>query len=160
MLLISISFTTCKFPEKSGKNKVTNYEKEEGKVAAFLVKSTEINLRIIYLCTAIESNSNSVKIKDVIQNQKKLTLEIHTDIKNLAEKNLVNLPIIDNINKVEYTNDMDVINSLTNELTEEITQFEKISENTNDTEIYRLKSEFLPKLTYQAEQINSLKINI
>lgn len=160
MLLISISFTTCKFPEKSGKNKVTNFEKEEEKVAAFLVKSTEINLRIIYLCKAIESNSNSVKIKDVIQNQKKLTLEIHTDIKNLAEKNLVNLPIIDNINKVKHMNDMDVINSLTNELTKEITQFEKISENTNDTEIYRLKSEFLPKLTYQAEQINSLKINI
>lgn len=160
LLFISITLTTCKFPENSSKEKITSFDNEQEKIAAFLVKSTEINLQIMYLCKTIESNSKAVKIKDAFQNQMQLTSEIHNKIKTISESKLVNIPLLDKNLKLHYSNDSDVQNLLLNELNKQIIQFERINDSTNDYEILSLKSEFLPKLISQSEKINSLKINI
>lgn len=156
-LLLFFAVISCRFTDKSDGNKNANFdEQEQRQVAAFLVKSTEINLQILHLSKIIQSKSTSVNVKNTFEKQFQLTSKINSDIKKIAEENLVNLPRVDVRNTIRYKNDSVSINILKNQLNKQIELFRNIIVTTNDPKISKLQSEFLPKLNDQAQKIRTL----
>ena len=85
-----------------------------------------------------------------------MTSKINSDIKKIAEENLVNLPRVDVRNTIRYKNDSVSITILKNQLNKQIELFRNIIVTTNDPKISKLQSEFLPKLNDQAQKIRTL----
>lgn len=154
-----VLFTSCNFSKKNdAKSVISDIDIEERSVASFLVKATEINSSIIKLSKLAEFNSKSVEVKDAFAEQIKITMTIQKKIKMISEEKFVTTPLLNSRFDIKYTNDEALLDSLLNELILEIMLFEKITDTSNDSKIFELKNEFLPKLNYQSQKISSLKI--
>lgn len=164
LLIFLIAFTvpfflSCNFSKNGGAQiGVVDAENEDRAIAAFLVKVTEINSAIRKLSQVAQLHSKSVEVKDAFIEQVKLSTEIQKKVQMIAAERLVTTPLTAKRLSVRYTNDVTLMDLLINELISETMVLEQITDVSDDTKIFQLKNEFLPKLNFQSQKISSLKI--
>ncbi len=161
IFIISISvllFLSCNFSKKTDSHFVVpDIESEDREIAAFLVNTTETNSVIVELYKISQSSSKAIDVKDIFSEQIKLTSEIQSRIKQISEERFVTIPLTYKNTKIKYSNDVELLDLLINQLVVQINLFEKI-DKTNDAKILELKNEFLPKLNFQSQKVSTLRV--
>lgn len=141
----------------------TQLEKEDEKIAKFLVETTNINIQIIELSKDVKDNSNSIEVKNLFENQEASIFRIQSDISKISEEKLITLPIFSTViiisnKKKVILKDTQFIDQLMNLLISEVKLFEKIKSNVNDQTILAFQEQYKPILEEHLEEVSSMKV--
>jgi hypothetical protein len=159
LLFTMLLFSSCVFTNKeNSKLKEANEtEIEEQQIAQFLVKITELNIKIIKLIEVSKNQEISNDYELFFKKLEKTTYEIQKQVVKISEEKLVNLPIYNK--PINYKiSEESLIEQIMNELIAEVVQFDKVKGTINDASILNLKNNYLPELNSNLEIISTLKV--
>lgn len=165
-IVISVSLfticTSCNFSKKNEtKINIDAINKiNDEKIANFLVKTTEINTKLIELYTQYNLEEKSILKKKAISTNLKLIYTAQIEIVKISELKLVTISIINKKKSSEKVSQLTLIENIISQLSTEIKQIYVIKEITNDELILKFEKQFLTKLKLQLNQMITIKNQI
>lgn len=166
IVLILTTYSSCRFFNKD--NSVfpvkETVDKEEEKIAQFLVEISNVNYKILQLSEFMQEVNASNDFKVFFKYQEKQIVLLQAEINKIAENKLVTLPILNfkKLDKVNFNknNEQIILSQLISELNIEIASFEKINMITKDSEIVSFQAKFLPQIKSILEEASKLKVKL
>lgn len=166
IVLILATYSSCRFFNKD--NSVfpvkETVDREEEKIAQFLVKISNSNFKILQLSNFAKQIDASYDLRNFFIIQEKQIVLLQSEINKIAENKLVTLPILNfknfDKNKFNKNNEVTIIDQLISELQAEIQSFENINKITKDSEIVSFQTKFLPQIKNILEDASKLKVKL
>lgn len=146
----------------TAKAEVDQFVQQEQKIASFLTKTTQINSKLLAVTDVKKAGELSNECLQLFTRQQQISYSFNREIDKIATTEMVNLPYLNSeqnyYEKFKLTREQK-LDTIIENLIIQVALLKTLEKQTDNEEITRLTSNFLPQLSNQIELTNTFKIN-